>query len=135
MALRAQPDRIIGTVGCFWVSRSDRCMELGYALTRDYWGNGLVVEGARTVLDHVFAHYPVDRLQCHCLAENAASARVIETLGMRREGLFRSCHYQAGPVPGHALFQHAARRVARLKARRVAPGPSRAAGRDPRACG
>jgi ribosomal-protein-alanine N-acetyltransferase len=89
-------DRVVGTVGCFAVTPDRRTMELAYALARPLWGQGLVVEAARAVLDHVFASHPVTRLQCRCKVENTASARVMEKLGLQREGVLRSAIHHRG---------------------------------------
>lgn len=85
--------RLIGTVGCFWVSRAHRSMELGYALAEDAWGNGYIVEAAKLLLKHVFTTYPVDRIQCRCKVENQRSARVMAKLGFRVEGVARSAYW------------------------------------------
>jgi len=55
--------------------------EMGYVLAKDYWGQGLVVEAARVVIDHLFNERKLDAVSiCHFL-ENAQSRRVIEKLG------------------------------------------------------
>jgi len=90
VTLKGHPDRVIGTVGCFMVSKDNRTMELAYALDEQYWGKGIVVEAARAVLEYVFDHYPVERLQCRCKIENAPSSRVMQKLGMSKEGTLRS---------------------------------------------
>jgi ribosomal-protein-alanine N-acetyltransferase len=81
---------IIGTVGCFWVSKIDGVMELGYNLAEPYWGRGIIAESARILLDYVFREYPAERIQARVLQGNAASSRVLDKIGMRREGKLRS---------------------------------------------
>jgi ribosomal-protein-alanine N-acetyltransferase len=86
-------DSVIGTVGCFWASEANRCLELAYALAEPHWGQGIVVEAAKAVVDFVFAEYGIERLQCRCKAENIPSARVMEKLGMKREGTLRAATF------------------------------------------
>ena len=86
----------VGTVGCFWVSREHRCMELGYALDEPMWGQGIATEASRGVLDYVFSHFEVERVQARCKKENVASARIMEKLGMRYEGTLRSAVFHQG---------------------------------------
>jgi ribosomal-protein-alanine N-acetyltransferase len=81
---------VIGNVGCFWASQKDGVMELGYNLAEPYWGRGIIVEAALTLLDHVFREYPALRIQVRTLSGNAASARVALKLGMTYEGTLRS---------------------------------------------
>lgn len=88
IAFKEEPQRVIGTVGFF--NRSvPHCMEMGYVLGRDHWGRGLVTEAAATAIDWLFDAFPIQRLQAHCLAENRASSRVMEKLGMHFEGCWR----------------------------------------------
>lgn len=84
---------LIGTCGCFWSSKPNGVMELGYALSEPFWGKGIIVEAATAVIDHVFTGYDCERLQARVLDGNAASGRVLEKLGFTLEGTLR-----------HALF-------------------------------
>jgi ribosomal-protein-alanine N-acetyltransferase len=90
--LKSEPSIIIGTAGCFHGSEPSaaRTMELGYALATRYWGQGLMVEAMAEIIDWVLAKRPeIERIQARCKTQNGASARVMEKLGMRREGTLR----------------------------------------------
>jgi ribosomal-protein-alanine N-acetyltransferase len=65
-------------------------MEFHYWLGEAYWGKGYATEAGRAVLDWVFDAYVVERVQAHCVTDNIASARVMQKLGMRFEGVARS---------------------------------------------
>jgi ribosomal-protein-alanine N-acetyltransferase len=84
-----EQNELIGAIGCRWAPQKDRCMELGYWIGEPFWGRGLTSEAARALLDHVFAAYPVERVQAHFIDGNAASGRVLEKIGMRFEGVRR----------------------------------------------
>lgn len=60
--------------------------EVGFVFHPDHWGRGYATEAARALLDHVFAG-GAHRVVAHCDPRNAASWRLLERLGMRREGL------------------------------------------------
>ena len=90
ICLKQEPATVIGTLGCFWCTRLNRTMELGYALGEPHWGKGIVVEACRALLDHAFAGYDVERIQARCMVENSASIRVLQKLGMTFEGCLRS---------------------------------------------
>jgi ribosomal-protein-alanine N-acetyltransferase len=81
---------VVGCVGCHWASEKNHAMEFGYWIAEPLWGCGLVGEAARLLIDYVFSAYEVERVQAHCFAENTASARVLEKLGLRFEGMHRS---------------------------------------------
>jgi ribosomal-protein-alanine N-acetyltransferase len=88
--------RLVGSLGCFWASRKDRCMELGYWVAEPYWGQGVAVEAARALLGHVFATYKVERVQAHYIEGNRASGRVLEKLGLAFEGVRRRALFHRG---------------------------------------
>lgn len=90
-------DQMLGTTGAWWSGAPENgCMELGYAISEKYWGNGYVAEASRAVMEYIFRNYPVERVQARCIAENDASARVMEKLGMRYEGTMRSIYHRKG---------------------------------------
>ena len=63
--------------------------EIWYLLRPDLWGRGLVTEAARDLVEHGFRELALHRIWASCLPENPGSARVLEKLGFRREGLHR----------------------------------------------
>ena len=81
--------RVVGGVGLRIDRRRERG-ELGYALARQHWGKGLTVEAARAVIGWGFQRYGVHKVIAHAALDNRQSWRVMEKLGMTREGLKRS---------------------------------------------
>ena len=64
---------------------------LGYALARNHWGNGLMTEAARAVIDWAFRNHAAWRkVVATADLPNPGSWRVMEKLGMRREGVLCS---------------------------------------------
>ncbi|MGZ3775963.1 MAG: GNAT family N-acetyltransferase [Bdellovibrio sp.] len=90
ITLKKEPQKVIGTVGCFWTSKLSRSMELAYAIGEEYWGQGLVAEASQVLMDYCFKEFSVKRIQARCKAENSASARVMEKVGMAYEGTLKS---------------------------------------------
>lgn len=90
LELRSEPGKVIGTAGCYWASEPHRTMELGYALGRPYWGQGLAAEAAWVVICFAFAIYPVQRLQARVVSGHLQSTRVLDKVGMSHEGRLRS---------------------------------------------
>nr|MBO2508612.1 GNAT family N-acetyltransferase [Bacillota bacterium] len=63
--------------------------DIGYVLHRDYWGRGLAAEAAGLLLQLGFGQLGLSRIWATCDVENRASARVLEKIGMQREGRLR----------------------------------------------
>jgi ribosomal-protein-alanine N-acetyltransferase len=61
-------------------------VELLYALARATWGRGLATEAGRAALDHGFESIGLPRIVAVTRPEHRASQRVMEHLGMEREG-------------------------------------------------
>jgi ribosomal-protein-alanine N-acetyltransferase len=64
-------------------------VEIGYVLARAYWGKGYVTEAARVVTNWLLQQPGIYRVFATCDVENLASARVMEKVGMVREGILR----------------------------------------------
>ena len=80
--------RMIGSIELRISDEANRTADFGYVLNRKYWGHGYMTEGARAVLNVAFNALKLHRVWATCHAQNRASYRVMEKLGMRREGLF-----------------------------------------------
>jgi RimJ/RimL family protein N-acetyltransferase len=74
---------VAGTIG---LRVQGHRMELGYALARRCWGKGFATEAAEAVVAWALAQAEVLRVWAVCDVDNVASARVLEKIGMRREG-------------------------------------------------
>lgn len=55
--------------------------ELGYVLSREYWGMGLMSEAVQAVIRYCFGVLDLDYLTCGHFVQNARSQRVIEKAG------------------------------------------------------
>ncbi|MCL2060061.1 MAG: GNAT family N-acetyltransferase [Oscillospiraceae bacterium] len=78
-------------IGACDLSLSGDGAEIGWILHRDNWKQGLGAEMGKAMLDFGFGELKLHRITAHCDAENYGSYRVMEKIGMRREGLFIEC--------------------------------------------
>ena len=74
--------------------------EIGWCLSPDHQGRGYVTEAVTELIRICFEDLAIRRLAAVAFADNAASIRVMEKLGMRREAVFRreSLHRDLGWV-------------------------------------
>ncbi len=80
---------VVGDITLWAVDDSLSLGEVSWVFDPDAGGRGLATEAARAVLDLAFGHYGMHRVRVRMDARNAASARLCERLGFRREGLLR----------------------------------------------
>lgn len=64
--------------------------EIGWAFDPAVQGRGLATEAVRRLVDACFADLGLRRLTAVCFADNEPSWRLMERVGMRREGTFRA---------------------------------------------
>lgn len=85
---RAGDDGLLGVVG-LTIERPHARAELGYWIGEPFWGNGYATEAARVLCAYGFNALGLHRIHAHHFTRNPASGRVMEKLGMTREGLLR----------------------------------------------
>ena len=81
--------RVIGAIDVR-INARDAVAELGYSVARSQWGRGLMAEAAGAVIDWAFADRCLAKVVARADILNRQSWRVMEKLGMRREGILRS---------------------------------------------
>ena len=81
-------DKLIGAIGLRIVPRFERA-ELGYWIGKPYWKNGYCTEAGRAVLQYGFSVLKLNRIHASHLKRNPVSGRVMQKLGMVREGCAR----------------------------------------------
>lgn len=81
--------KLIGTCGfASWNCTHSRA-EIGYALARQYWGQGYMTEAVKAVISFGFHVMMLNRIDASCMVDNLASARVMQKAGMHYEGTLR----------------------------------------------
>jgi RimJ/RimL family protein N-acetyltransferase len=80
---------VIGRVSLRLQAYGKREYEIGWTVHRSYWGQGIASEAAGVVLDFAFRNIGAHRVVAFCNAENRASERVMQKLGMTKEGHLR----------------------------------------------
>ncbi|WP_419938765.1 GNAT family N-acetyltransferase [Candidatus Palauibacter sp.] len=81
--------RVVGGVG-IEIDSEYATGALGYSLARKHWGKGLTLEAARAVVDWAFRERGLAKVYAYADGRNTQSLRVMEKLGMTREGVLRS---------------------------------------------
>lgn len=81
-------NRVIGSVD-FNHRHADDVLEMGYTLHPDYWGQGIMPEAARAILEVGFNLVGLHKIEIECYSYNKASQRVAEKLGFTLESKIR----------------------------------------------
>jgi [ribosomal protein S5]-alanine N-acetyltransferase len=86
---RRTDDLVIGSITLFNIDFNHRRAEIGYALGREYWGQGYMNEALMALLRYAFEDLNLHRIEADVDPRNAASIRTLERLGFQREGYLR----------------------------------------------
>lgn len=85
----AEPDRHLGNVSIWYVSRANAVGEVGYWIRTDATSRGICTEAVARVLRFGFEELELHRIVVRIASGNRPSERVAEKLGFTREGLLR----------------------------------------------
>ncbi|MDP4170901.1 MAG: GNAT family protein [Bacillota bacterium] len=65
--------------------------EIGWVFNPTYYNKGYASEAARAIVKFGFKNMNLHRIIATCQPQNPPSYRVMEKIGMRREGFFKKC--------------------------------------------
>ena len=91
---RTEDNRAIGLLTL--VCREPALGEIGWALGVEYRGCGYATEAATGLMNYGFQVLGLHRIQADTNSHNPASWKVMERLGMRREGILRDAVHEDG---------------------------------------
>lgn len=76
-------------IGMIEIRISHHKADLGYVLAKSEWGQGYMPEAMKKLVDWALEQEQIYRVWAVCDVENVGSARVLEKVGMQREGILR----------------------------------------------
>ncbi len=81
-------EQLLGAVGLTITQRFNRA-ELGYWVGQPFWGQGYATEAARAIVNYGFEALNLNKVTASHMTRNPASGRVMEKIGMKKEGLLK----------------------------------------------
>lgn len=84
-------NKVIGSLGLHYDYKRNgiNTKMLGYVLSEEYWGKGIMTEGVKKVISYAFEELKIDILSVYHYSFNVRSRRVIEKCGFTYEGTMR----------------------------------------------
>lgn len=79
---------LLGDCACCVLAEDSRQAEIGFTLASEYQGQGYASEAVQALIDYLFSTFDLHRIRAICDVANTASVRLLERVGMRREGSF-----------------------------------------------
>lgn len=88
-----EEEKVIGTISLVEMDYSEKIATVGYTLSPRYQHKGFATEALKGLLDYLFNELKVQRVQAKVIPENTPSIRLLERVGMKREGLLKKGAY------------------------------------------
>lgn len=79
-------DKIAGTIGLHKIDRLNKQTSIGYWITEELQGKGIVTKCVTKVIDIAFSEFGVNRIEVKCSVSNKKSRDIPERLGFRLDG-------------------------------------------------
>ena len=104
ICLKENSDEVIGDISVVNKDEKINSCEVGYILSEDYWGQGLMTEALKAVLTFLLQEAGFNRVSAEFVTVNPASGRVMEKAGMSYEGTLRQAKFHKGLVKDYSIY-------------------------------
>lgn len=88
--------RLVGMVGVVREDNANRTMEIGYWLSQDVNGNGVMSQAVKKIQDLCFERGDANRVEIRCATENKKSRAIPERLNFKLDGVLRQAEFLPG---------------------------------------
>jgi len=95
----------VGSIGIF--PQSDihaKNAEIGYWLSEDYWGQGIMTEAIKEIVKYGFETFDITRIFAGPFGTNKASQRILEKAGFTLEARFQKALYKNGEFFDECIY-------------------------------
>ena len=90
------PDKLIGSCGCYKMDKSNHSIEIGYDLHPDYWRQGIMTEALQAMVNFAYSEaffFHLNRIEALTYVDHKASIGLLKKFGFKEEGIRREAGY------------------------------------------
>jgi ribosomal-protein-alanine N-acetyltransferase len=104
IALKANPDELIGTIGYWRLIKAHFRAEIGYMLLKDYTNQGLMKEALKAVIAFGFGPLKLHSIEANINPQNLASEKLLQSVGFIKEAYFRENYFYDGKFSDSVIY-------------------------------
>jgi [ribosomal protein S5]-alanine N-acetyltransferase len=93
---RKDDNQVIGSCGFLNRVPKHYRTEVGFELSKEYWGQGIAREALEAVVKFGFEYLELERIEALIEPANLPSQKLVERSGFQKEGLLRHYEYTCG---------------------------------------
>ncbi|MCL1048535.1 GNAT family N-acetyltransferase [Shewanella abyssi] len=97
-------DKVVGNVSLNAINQPLKKAEIGYWLSAEYQGKGIVSKSVSKLINIAFTDLGLEKIEIMAATENSASRRVAERLGFNLEGVSTQAENLNGRFYDHAVY-------------------------------
>lgn len=97
-------DKLVGNVSFNSINHQLKKVEIGYWLSCEYQGKGIMSRAVSKLIEIAFTEYSMDKVQISAATENYPSRSVCERLGLTLEGIITQAENLNGRIVDHAVY-------------------------------
>jgi ribosomal-protein-serine acetyltransferase len=86
-------NKFVGGTGLNKFDFANRTTEIGYWLSAEYEGKGIVTRSCKALIEYAFEDLGFNRIEIKCATENTKSRAIPEKLGFTEEGVLREAEW------------------------------------------
>ncbi len=96
--------QLVGNVSLNTINRDLGKVDIGYWLSREHQGKGIVTKSVTKLVDLAFTGFDMQKAEISVAVDNQSSRAVCERLGFRLEGVITRAENINGRVLDHAVY-------------------------------
>lgn len=96
--------RFIGSIGFVNFDWLAKRTEIGYWISKDQEGNGIVGRSTERLIRYAFAELELNRIEIRCSTANLRSAAIPARLGFKLEGVLREAEFRDGKLHDFNIY-------------------------------
>jgi len=97
-------DSLVGAISFNTISESLKKVQLGYWISANHQGRGIVTKSCETLIHHAFYKMNIEKVEVSIATENTASRNICERLDFKLEGIIRNSENIHGKIVDHAVY-------------------------------
>ena len=86
-------DQLVGTIGLHKMDIINKKVEMGYWLSKDFEGRGIMTKSCKAMIQYAFVALNINRIEIRAGVENIKSRAIAERLGFQLEGVLRQAEW------------------------------------------
>lgn len=95
---------LVGATGVVGYEWHNRMLEIGYWLSADHQGKGIMTRAVTALIDDAFDNLGMNRVEIHCATGNLPSRAIPERLGFKRDGVMREAGLLNGQFVDKVIY-------------------------------